>query len=146
MKIKNLKINREAISFLLTATLGISAITGSFVYYLHENTEQICEIDMNNSNIFKGKDGKIYCYFDIGEHNITISRNDMYYYKSVEIEGYSIKQVEINGWRDNNKITYANVVPVIVEATKEKNGRYEFSDFGVTFEEKGKTKTYAPKY
>ena len=109
MKIKNLKINKQAVSTLLTATLYIGAITGSVIYYQHENTEQICEIDIDSTNIFKGEDGKFYCYFDVGEHIITISRNDAYYHKSEEIEGYAIKEVEINGWRDNNKITYINL-------------------------------------
>lgn len=144
MKIKNLKINRQAVSTLLTATLYIGAITGSIIYYQHENAEQICEIDMNSTNIFKGEDGKFYCYFGVGEHIITISRNDAYYHKSEEVEGYAIKEVEINGWRDNNKITYVNTVPVIVEATKEKNGQFEFSNFGVISTEKNKTKTYTP--
>ena len=106
------------------------------------NKEQICETNINKNNIFKGEDGKFYCYFDIGEHLIIVSRNDGYYHKSEEIEGYIIKEVEINGWRDNNKITYINTIPVIVEATKEKNGELEFNDFGVVSNEKSKTKKY----
>lgn len=144
MKIKNLKINKQAVSTLLTATLYIGAITGSVIYYQHENTEQICEIDIDSTNIFKGEDGKFYCYFDVGKHIITISRNDAYYHKSEEIEGYAIKEVEINGWRDNNKITYVNIVPVVVEATKENNGQFEFNNFGIISTKKNKTKTYTP--
>lgn len=142
MKIKNLKINKQAISTLLTSTLYISVITGSIIYYQHENKQQICEIDIDRTNIFKGEDGNIYCYFDVGEHIITISRNDAYYHKSEEVEGYVIKEVEINGLIDNNKITYINTVPVIVEASKEKNRQFEFNDFGIVSNEKGKIKNY----
>ena len=119
----------------------IGSITGSIIYYQHESKEQICETNMNKNNIFKGEDGKFYCYFDIGEHIITISRNDAYYYKSKEIEGYAIKEVEINGWKDNNKITYINTIPVIVEATKEKNDELEFSNFGVLTNKKSKIRS-----
>ena len=144
MKIKNLKINEQAISALLSATLVIGSITGSVLYYQHENKQQVCEINVDSTNIFEDENGKFYCYFDVGEHIITVSRNDVYYYKSKEIEGYAIKEVEINGWRDNNKITYVNTVPVIVEATKEKNGQFEFNNFGIISTEKNKTKTYTP--
>lgn len=60
---------------------------------------------------------------------IKVSRNDAYYHKSEEIEGYTIKEVEINGWRDNNTITYVNTEAVIVTATNEDN-KLEFNDFG----------------
>lgn len=144
MKIKNLKINEQAVSALLSATLVIGSITGSVLYYQHENKQQVCEIKVDSTNIYEVENGKFYCYFDVGEHIITVSRNDAYYYKSEEIEGYAIKEVEINGWRDNNKITYVNIVPVFVEATKEKNGQFEFNNFGIISTEKNKTKTYTP--
>ena len=41
-----------------------------------------------------------------------------------------IKEVEINGWRDNNKVTYVNIVPVVAIATNENNGNLEFNNFG----------------
>lgn len=144
MKIKNLKINEQAVSALLSATLVIGSITGSVLYYQHENKQQVCKIKVDSTNIYEDENGKFYCYFDVGEHIITVSRNDAYYYKSEEIEGYAIKEVEINGWRDNNKITYINIVPVVVEATKEKNGQFEFNNFGIISTEKNKTKTYTP--
>lgn len=144
MKIKNLKINEQAVSALISATLVIGSITGSVLYYQHENKQQVCEIKVDSTNIYEVENGKFYCYFDVGEHIITVSRNDAYYYKSEKIEGYAIKEVEINGWRDNNKITYVNIVPVVVEATKEKNGQFEFNNFGIISTEKNKTKTYTP--
>lgn len=108
----------------------IGAIGGSIIYYKYDNKEQICESDLDSNNIFIDENGKFNCYFDVGEHIIKISRNDAYYHKSEEIKGYTIKEVEINGWRDNNKITYVNTEPVIAIATEEENGKLEFNDFG----------------
>lgn len=71
---------------MLTAAQYIGAITGTAIYYQHENTEQICEMNIDSTNIFKIEEGKSYCYFDAGEHIITIARNDAYYYRSEEKE------------------------------------------------------------
>ena len=144
MKIKKLDINNDAISIILSATLFIGSITGSIVFCQYENKQQICEANTNiNNNIFKGEDGKLYCYFGIGEHVIEVSRNDPYYYKTEEIEGYAIKEVEISGWKYNNKITYINTVPVVVEATTKKDGELEFNNFGTISKENNYTKKHA---
>jgi len=141
MKIKKLDINKDTISIILSATLLVGSVTGTVVFCQYENKKQICEVDTNiNNNIFKGEDGKFYCYFGIGEHIIEVSRNDPYYYKTEEIEGYAIKEVEINGWKNNNKITYVNTKPVIVVASKERKGKFEFNNFGIVLNEKYKTK------
>ena len=84
--------------------------------------------------------GEICCYFDAGEHIIEISKNVAFNYKTEEIEGYAIKEVEINGWTRNNKITYVNTKPVIVVASKERKGKFEFNNFGIVINEKYKTK------
>lgn len=141
MKIKNLKINEEAASLLLSAAMLMGSITGCILYYQHKNQEQVCEINLEN-NIYNDEYGKTYCCFEAGEHIITISRNDAYYHKSEIVEGYTIKEVEINGWRDNNKITYVNTVPVIVEATKDKDGKLTFNNFGMIISENNYTKKY----
>lgn len=143
MKIKNLDINKDAISIVLSATIFVGSITGSIAFCQYENKQQICEVDTNvNNNIFKGENGNVYCYFGIGEHIIEVSRNDPYYYKTEEIEGYTIKKVEINGWKYNNKITYINTVPVVVEATIKKDGELEFNNFGTISKENNYTKKH----
>lgn len=136
MNNNNLKFNKELASKIFWLTLTVGIIRGTILYYQYENHAQVCEIEIDDNNIFVDEDGQIKCYFYAGEHIITISRNDAYYYRSEEIEGYSIKEVEINGWRDNNKITYVNIVPVIAIATKNEDGQLEFSDFGIVLSEK----------
>jgi len=136
MKIRNLKINKELISVILHATLTLGIIGGTVMYYQVDNKEQVCEMEINNNNIFVDENGQFSCYFGTGEHIIVVSRNDAYYRKSEEIEGYIIKEVEINGWRDNNKITYVNTEPVVVVATGENNDQLEFNDFGTVVTEK----------
>lgn len=136
MKLKKFKLNEDIASGLLTAGIVIGTITGSILFYQYENKEQICEVNMDEENMFIGEDGEIYCYFDVGEHIIKISRNDTYCYKGEKVDGYVIKDVEINSWKDNNKITYVNKKPVIVKATKSKKGKIEFNDFGVVSNEK----------
>ena len=99
---------------------------------------------INSLKAFTTSDGKTYGSSDIGEHIITVSRNDVYPYKTEEIEGYAIKSVEINSYRDNNKITYVNTVPVFVEVTKTKDDKYEFNTFG-TVEQQNTDKTSKSK-
>lgn len=142
--IRSKYLKAELTSYLVTIALCVSTLGGTALYYKHESIKQTHKTSIDYTKIFKDENGKSYYYFDIGEHFITVSRNDAYYHKSEEIEGYVIKDVEINGWRDNNKITYVNIVPVIVEATNEKNGQFEFDDFGTIFTPKNKTKKYTP--
>lgn len=136
MKIKNLKINERLVTGVLCGTIMIGTISAIAFYSSYDNKEQICETELSSDNLFIDEDGNFNCYFDVGEHIIQISRNDAYYYKSEEIEGYTIKEVVINGWRSNNKITYVNTEPVIAIATGEKNGNLEFNDFGIVSFEK----------
>ena len=130
MKVKNFKVNNSITPIVLSAAIAIGGIIGPIAYYTYDSKKQICEKDLNKANIFIDENGKTNCYFDIGEHIIKVSRNDAYYHKSEEIEGYMIKEVEINGWRDNNKVTYVNIVPVVAIATNENNGNLEFNNFG----------------
>ena len=140
MNIKKLKINEELMSTILSATLMVGSVVGTTFYYKYENVKQVCEIDIDDTKIYKDENGDICYYFDVGEHIIEISKNVAFNYKSEEIEGYAIKEVEVNGWKNNNKITYVNTKPVIVVANKERKGKYEFNNFGIVINEQYKTK------
>ena len=122
----------------------VGSITASAIYYYVDTTILVKETAETKTPVFTTSDGKTYGYFDIGEHIITVSRNDVYPYKTEEIEGYAIKSVEINSYRDNNKITYVNTVPVFVEVTKTKDDKYEFNSFG-TVEQQNTDKTSKSK-
>ena len=132
---KKLEFNKKIAPLLVSGIVLTSVATLDVLYYTYEGNEQIIEQD-NRDNIFLDEDGKYKCFFDIGEHKIKVSRNDMLYHKIESVDSYQITEVEINGWRDNNQVTYENVDPVIVVAT-EKNGKLEFNSFG--------TKTTAEK-
>lgn len=129
MGIKKFEIHKPALSTILSISLFAGSIAGSALYYNVETTKQVQETNQQTPT-FTTEDGKTYGYFDVGEHTIKVSRNDVYTYRTEEKEGYTIKEVEVNSWRDNNKITYVNTVPVVVPATQSKNGEYEFDSFG----------------
>ena len=141
MKIKKLKINEELMPMIISATLMVGAAAGTTFYYQYENIKQVCEIDIDDNKIYRDENGEICCYFDVGEHIIEISKNIAFNYKTEEIDGYAIKEVEINGWTRNNKITYVNTKPVIAVATSERKGKFEFNNFGIVLNEQYKTKT-----
>ena len=130
MGIKKFEIHKPALSTILSISLFAGSIAGSALYYNVETTTQVRQETNQQTPTFTTEDGKTYGYFDVGEHTIKVSRNDVYTYRTEEIEGYTIKEVEVNSWRDNNKITYVNTVPVVVPATQSKNGEYEFNTFG----------------
>ena len=141
MKIKKMKINEELMPMIISASLMVGAAAGTTFYYQYENIKQVCEIDIDDTKIYRDENGEIFCYFDVGEHIIEISKNVAYNYKTEEIEGYTIKKVEINGWKNNNKITYVNTKPVIAVSTSERKGKFEFNNFGIVLNEQYKTKT-----
>ena len=144
MGIKKFEIHKPALSTILSISLFAGSLVGTALYYNVETTKQVRQETNQQTPVFTTKDGKTYGYFDVGEHVIKVSRNDAYTYKPNEIEGYIIKEVEVNSWRDNNQITYINTVPVVVPATQSKNGEYEFNTFGTVettkTEETGKSK------
>lgn len=144
MGIKKFEIHKPALSTILSISLFAGSIAGSALYYNVETTNQVSQETNQQTPTFTTEDGKTYGYFDVGEHTIKVSRNDVYTYRTEEIEGYTIKEVEVNSWRDNNQITYVNTVPVVVLATQSKNGEYEFNTFGTVentkTEETGKSK------
>lgn len=123
-------IGRTVLPTIVSASIFLGSVGFTLVYYLHENKQQINAPVIISENIFVNENGE-YCYrFEPGQHSIKISRNDAVYHKIGEVEGYAIKEVEINGWRDNNKVTYVNVEPVIVIGTKDEDGFFYFNDFG----------------
>ena len=144
MGIKKFEIHKPALSTILSISLFAGSLVGTALYYNVETTKQVRQETNQQTPVFTTKDGKTYGYFDEGEHVIKVSRNDAYTYKPNEIEGYIIKEVEVNSWRHNNQITYVNTVPVVVPATQSKNGKYEFNTFGTVettkTEEAGKSK------
>ena len=144
MGIKKFEIHKPALSTILSISLFAGSLVGTALYYNVETTKQVQPADTQQTPVFTTKDGKTYGYFDVGEHVIKVSRNDAYTYKTTEIEGYMIKEVEVNSWRHNNQITYVNTVPVVVAATQSENGEYEFNTFGTVettkTEETGKSK------
>ena len=144
MGIKKFEIHKPALSTILSISLFAGSLVGTALYYNVETTKQVQPADTQQTPVFTTKDGKTYGYFDVGEHVIKVSRNDAYTYKPNEIEGYIIKEVEVNSWRHNNQITYVNTVPVVVPATQSENGEYEFNTFGTVettkTEETGKSK------
>ncbi len=123
-------IGRTVLPTIVSASIFLGSVGFTLVYYLHENKQQINAPVIISENIFVNENGE-YCYrFEPGQHSIKISRNDAVYHKIGEVDGYAIKEVEINGWRDNNKVTYVNVEPVIAIGTKDKDGFFYFNDFG----------------
>lgn len=144
MGIKKFEIHKPALSTILSISLFAGSIAGSALYYNVETTKQVQPADTQQTPVFTTEDGKTYGYFDVGEHVVKVSRNDVYTYRTEEIEGYTIKEVEVNSWRDNNQITYVNTVPVVVLATQSKDGEYKFNTFGTVettkTEETGKSK------
>ena len=117
MGIKKFEIHKPALSTILSISLFAGSLVGTALYYNVETTKQVQPADTQQTPVFTTKDGKTYGDFDVGEHVIKVSRNDAYTYKPNEIEGYIIKEVEVNSWRHNNQITYVNTVPVVVPAT-----------------------------
>lgn len=144
MGIKKFEIHKPALSTILSISLFAGSLVGTALYYNVETTKQVRQETNQQTPVFTTEDGKTYGYFDVGEHIIKVSRNDVYTYKTEEIDGYTIKEVEVNSWRDNNQITYVNTVPVVVPATQSETGEYEFNTFGTVettkTEETGKSK------
>lgn len=129
-KFKNFRYYKPITSTMVTGALIIGSLAGTALYYNVETTKQVQEAGASQTPVFTTDDGKTYGYFDVGEHIIKVSRNDAYTYTTEEIEGYTIKEVEVNSWRHNNQITYVNTVPVVVPATQSESGEYEFNTFG----------------
>jgi len=129
MKIKKLRITNNFKYFLgPVAILGILSVPAVF-YYSYDNKSQV-ETTTDQLDTFINEEGQICCNFQPGEHKIKVSRNDAYYHQIESVEGYSIEQVNINGWRDNNQVIYVNTEPVTAIGTFNNEGISVFNDFG----------------
>lgn len=130
-----IKFNKEKL--LVLVPVGI-LLAGCMIEN-YESVKQQGDVHIDNNSIVTDDSGNIGYIFDVGEHRITVSRNDAFYHKISNVEGYQIESVEVKGWRDNNKVTYVNTVPVIVNVTKVgKDGQYYFDEFGVPTDDKEK--------
>lgn len=131
--IKIKKINVEKIAAI--ALLGGMSLSLVY-YYNYESIVQKPAIEIDKNDISLDENGDISYVFDVGEHRITLSRNDFFGYKVVPVDGYEIESAEINFWGNNIKATYINKEPVIVKATIKRNGELTFNTFGTVVEEK----------
>ena len=141
MKIKNLKFNSEMLSYIISGAIVLSLVGADIVYYCCEDKHQVCEEYSNadDNDIFIDDNGNYCKNFDVGEHVIKISRNDAYFHDYDEVDGYTIKNVEIRGWRDNSKVVYVNTKPVTAIGKINSDGDIAFNDFG-TVQENTKNK------
>lgn len=131
MKLKNISSNiKEIFPYIVGSSVVIATLTGTICYYSYERITQVEQNNLDMDDMDIDENGNIYYSFDVGEHKVTVSSNDFLYRQRDTIDGYTIENVEINGWRDNNQVTYVNQVPVIVKATSVKDGVVEFADFG----------------
>lgn len=136
---KNLKVRKEAIKGILAGAIALATIPGLTAYFNYENTTQQVVSTVKNEDIIIGENGEMCYIFDAGEHILTVSRNDRCYHKINSIDGYEIESVEVDSWSCNNKVTYVNTEPVMVTATKDKNGELIFNSFGTVVDEKENT-------
>lgn len=123
--------------YIVGSPLAIVAGVGASIAY--ESRKEVSSEDTNTDNIYTNSDGELCCKFDVGEHKISISRNDAFYRKIEAVEGYEIETGEIRGYRDNNIVTYVNKEPVVAKATGVNNdGKVEFANFGEVVKDKVK--------
>ncbi len=132
MKIKNFKISKDVVPYIVSGIILVVATGGSVAYYCYENQEQIVVDSISNDDTFIDDDGNICHLFDVGEHRISISRNDKYCNLEAP-QGYTIESVKI-GVFDNNKIIYVNDEPVIAMATEINDKEAVFNNFGTVTE------------
>ena len=137
-------INDDIIGKIVSGAICITLAGGiAGAIYTYEKKYQVTDTPYKMESIQTDELNNIYQTFDIGEHKITISRNDRFY-TSENIEGYTIESVKKDNVYipDNLKITYVNIEPVTVNATKVKNGIVYFNDFGIPNKSKKLSKTH----
>ena len=140
MKIKNFVRYNDLMPIILSGTILVGSIAGVVLYSTYESQHQVYDQQINSNEIYTNENGEYYHYFEPGEHVIEISSNDPLYHKIEQVEGYTIKEVEINGWRYNNKTIYVNTEPVIVVSHSNDKNKIEFNDFGEVQEEQEQVK------
>lgn len=116
--------------------VGALVIAPPAIYYNYESQKELwCPSYIQSEEFTIGEDGGLYYYFAPGEHTILISRNDAFPHKIEKVEGYEIVSVEVNSWRDNNKVKYVNTKPVMVKLTGSNEEISYFDEFGTVIEE-----------
>jgi len=136
MKLNKDKLKELTPYFVMGAiTLGTSGFFAK--YYLpdnfSDNVKQEGDINIDESSI-EVIDGELYYYFDAYQHKVVMSQNDAFYRKIEAVDEYTITDVEVNGWRDNSKVTFVNEVPVRVKVTGNVDGILKFDGFGEVVE------------
>ena len=137
----DIRINREIKNVILAWSLVVCSIGGSILYSSYENNTQICEeySTVTDSDIFMDEDGNYCKSFDVGEHHIRNSRNDLLPHTYDSIPGYTIDKVKSNNLLRNTVVEYTNTEPVIAVGTVKNvtaNGNIisdntlEFNNFG----------------
>ncbi len=132
MKISNLRFNKKFFSRIIPYVLIFSIGSGGYCYYrLNDKQEQICADDIDCCDISIDEYGHIYKSFEVGEHHIKISRNDLFCHEFDKVEGYVIDGVSFDGLLDKCVISYVNSVPVVVQANFRKDNELKFDNFGI---------------
>lgn len=142
-KIRKLNICKEKIKdcaeYIAGGAIVVVILGGMTAYYLPDNfqdkVKQVSEADINTDDLEIAENGEMYYVFNEGEHKVKMSHNDSFYRHIEAVEGYEIVDVEVNGWRDNSKVTFVNTEPVKVKMTSDEDGQLKFDDFGEIIEE-----------
>ena len=131
-------IVEEGIPFILCAGIALGSSIGIYTY---NKKEQEIETPYKISDTIKDASGNTCKLFDIGEHKIIVSRNDIKF-ESEQMDGYMIESVKKDNIivKENIKITYVNVEPVLVKATKIKGEEVYFNEFGTPQKQITKTR------
>lgn len=134
-------VNKDFLKGIASAGVTLTLVASSYaVVYLYENKEQDVDIPYKISDTYKNENGEISKLFDVGEHKVIVSRNDILF-KSDMIEGYTIESVKKDNIfvKYNIKITYVNTEPVIAKGKIIGDNVY-FNEFGSVQKENAKTK------
>lgn len=142
-KVRKLHMCKENIKdcaeYIAAGSIVVAILGGMTAYYLPDNfqdkVKQVSEADINTDDLEIAENGEMYYIFNEGEHKVKMSHNDSFYRHIEAVEGYEIVDVEVNGWRDNSKVTFVNTEPVKVKMTSDEDGQLKFDDFGEVIEE-----------
>lgn len=134
-KIKNFKVNKDLLKMIAASSVTLTVLVGGSIYIKHsynsfEKRIQDIEHPYKLADTFVDESGNILKIFNPGEHRITIIKNNVEY-ESESIDGYFIESVKNNVKnRKHLEMTYVNVEPVLVKATKIKGEDVYFNEFG----------------
>lgn len=128
----NVKITSVNVKNILSSmAIGALVLVPMGLYYNYEYQGELwAPAYIDEEDYTRGEDGELYYYLGPGEHTMLISRNDALPHKIEKIDGYEIRKVEVNSWRDNNQVVYVNTEPVKVRLTEENDVFSFFDEFG----------------